>query len=542
VVGNYLTGIIDDPAVTLSDVRDALLRRLNGEFSLENSGRKDAYSTFGPIQKMRALDEMTVARVLLARHRIVAVDLSEGRAEDMALVAMYIEFGEDEGTYTASEARIKALASTLKPSMTAKSIDSVYARLRIHAPVVQRTTQPLLIPVANGVFDHARQELRPFSPDWVFLSKLPTAYDPDAESPVILMPDGVAWDVESWINSLSDDEGVPELLWEVISAAVRSYAFWDKAIWFTAERGNNGKGTLVEMLRNLLGPTACSAVKFADFGHEFKMESLLYARVNLVDENDVGDFFARIADWKAAITGDLFLLNRKYRTPLAMRFLGIDIQCFNSNTPRTKDRSESFYRRLLIVKFRKWFGGAERKYIKRDYLARSEVLRYVLKRALEMQHTVLSNPVACQEVLDDYRGNNNTLMSFWLEFEEQFIWDLVPFRFLHALYREWSRRTNPSGHPESVNALVSFLREHLAGSPKWDHKGSVDVRPKGGMSAPEPLIAEYDLTDWMNGSYTGTDKLKRSIVSPLKTNYKGLVRLPVVAHAQAPALDEDTTD
>ncbi|WP_166790612.1 MULTISPECIES: phage/plasmid primase, P4 family [unclassified Cryobacterium] len=540
-VSKYLTDIVDDAPVTLGEIRDALLRRINGEFTLENTGRKDSHSTFRPINKIQVLDELTVVRVLLARHRIVAVDLSEGQADDMTLLAMYVEFGEAEGVYTTSEAQIKALASDLKPSMTATSIDSVYARLRVHAPVVRRTTEPHLIPVANGVFDHARQVLRPFSPDWVFLSKLPTSFDPDAESPVIVMPDDVEWDVESWISSLSDDEGVPELLWEVISAAVRSYAPWDKAIWFAAERGNNGKGTLVEMLRNVLGTKACSAVKFADFGHEFKMESLVHARVNLVDENDVGDFFARIADWKAAITGDVFTLNRKYKTPVAVRFLGIDIQCFNSNTPRTKDRSESFYRRLLIVQFKKWFGGDERKYIKLDYLKRPEVLRYVLKRALEMQHTKLSNPKACQDALDDYRGSNNMLMSFWREFEPQLTWDLVPFGFLHALYSEWSRKTNPSGQPESVNALISFLREHLAGSPEWEHKGSVAVRPKRMMSAPEPLISEYGLVDWMNSSYTGSDPLKRSVVSPLKVNYKGLVRRRSIALAAPALLDEDGT-
>jgi putative DNA primase/helicase len=541
VVSRYLTGIVDDPTITLGEIRDALLQRLNGEFALENKARKDSYSPSPPIMKIQVLDELTVVRVLLARHRIVAVDLSEGEADDMTLLAVYVEFGDDEGTYASSATQLKALASALKPSMTARAIDSVYARLRMHAPMVSRTIEPHLIPVANGVYDHARQTLRPFSPDWVFLSKIPVDYDPNAESPVIVMPDGEEWEVESWVESLSDDEGVPELLWEIVSAAVRSSEPWDKSFWFIAERGNNGKGTLVQLLRNLLGAKACAAVKFMDFGHEFKMDALVYARVNLVDENGVGAFAQQIEDWKAIITGDVFTLNRKYKTPVAVRYRGIDIQCFNSKTPRTKDRSESFYRRLLIVPFTKWFGGAERKYIKRDYLARPEVLRYVLKRALEMKHTELSNPKACQEALDDYRGSNNMLLSFWQEFERQLAWDLVPFRFLNDLYREWHRKTNPSGQPESMNTLVSFLREHLAASPTWEHKGSVDVRPTGRMSAPEPLIAEYNLTDWMNSTYTGADPLKKSMVSPLKVNYKGLVRRQLVGVASPIPLDEDST-
>lgn len=544
VVSKYLTSIVDDTTIQLGGIRDALLRRINGVIALENTGRKDSFSSSPPLVKSQSLDEVTVAQVLLSRNCIVAVDLSEGQADDMTLLAMYVEYGEDMGTYTTSEARIKALASELKPSMTKNAIDSLYGRLRIHAPQVSRTTEPHLIPVANGVFDHDQQVLLPFSRDWVFLSKIPTAYKADAKDPVITMPDKKLWTFDSWIASLSDDDGVPELLWEVISAAVRSYAPWDTAIWFAAERGNNGKGTLVQMLRNLLGSKACSAVKFADFGHEFKMEALVHARVNLVDENDVGEFFDHIADWKAAITGDVFTLNRKYKTPVAVRFLGIDIQCFNSSTPRTKDKSDSFYRRLLIVKFNKWFGGAERQYIKRDYLGRPEVLEYVLKRALEMQHTKLSNPQACQEAMDDYRGNNNLLLSFWEEFEQQLAWGLVPFGFLHALYSEWFRRTNPSGKPESRNALVAFLREHLASSAEWEHKGSDDVRPKQLMNSPEVLSVEYGLVDWMNSSYTGTDPLKKSTLSPLKVNYKGLVRRHQIALPGSAATEEeeDSTD
>jgi len=537
-VRSYLTTIVDDPTIGLDAIRDSLLGRMNGAFALENLGRKAAESPSPPIHKIHALDELTVANVLLARHRIVAVDLSEGVADDMTMLAMYVDFGDDNGLFSTSESRIKALASDLKPSMTAGQLDSLFARLKIHAPVVQRTMESHLIPVANGVFDHTRQTLRSFSPDWVFLSKIQVEFDARATSPVIKMPDSEEWEVESWMKDLSDDEGIPELLWEVASAAIRSNAPWDKAFWLTAERGNNGKGTFVQMLRNLLGAKSCSAVKFADFGHEFKMEPLVTARVNLVDENGVGAFTERIEDWKAAITGDVFMINRKHKTPVAVRFRGVDIQCFNSRTPKTKDKTESFYRRLLIVPFSKWFGGNERKYIKSDYLGRPEVLRYVLKRSLEMQHTEVSNPKVCQDALDDYRGTNNLLLSFWTEFEPQLKWDLVPFRFLHDLYREWARKTNPSGQPESLNALTSFLRERLATSREWEHKGQVAVRPGRKMGGPEPLIAEYNLSDWMNGSYTGSDPSKRSTVGPLKPNYKGLLRLPPANYGGATALED----
>lgn len=522
-VSAYLTSIVDDPSVTLRTVRDALIRRINAEFDLENLGRRDSGSVHPKIAKIQVLDEYTIVMVLLARHRIVAVDLAEGEAEDLTELAVYVDSGDEAGTYSTSKTRIKGLASELRPSMSARAIESVYARLRVHAPVVFRTVEPHLIPVANGIFDHSRQVLRDFSPDWVFLSKMPIDYDPNATNEIITMPDGAEWDVESWVKSLSDDEGVPELLWEIISAAVRSHAPWGKAIWFVSTRGNNGKGTLIQMLRNLIGTKACSSIPFADFGQPFLLEPLLYSRVNLVDENDVGKLAERLAAWKAFITGDAITLDRKHKTPVKIRWHGLDIQCQNSTLQKTKDRSGSYYRRLLIVPFQKWFGDGERVYIKHDYLARPEVLRYILKRALEMTHTTLSNPEVCRRALEEYQGDNNFLLTFWQEFNKEFVWDLLPYRFLHSLYCEWLRRVNPSGRPESQTTLTAFLTAHLSGSDEWDVKRT-DTRPGNKMSTPEPLIAQYGLTDWMNSTYTGTDPAKRCMVHPLKDNYKGLVR------------------
>jgi putative DNA primase/helicase len=164
-VEKYLESIDGDPTLSLTTIRDELLRRINGEIALENSARKSAFSTSPVLTKQQVLDEMTVATVLLNRHHIVAVDLSEGNADDMTMLAVYIDSGEDEGVHSTSQDHIKALASELKPSMTSRAIDSLYSRLRIHAPVVFRTTESHLIPVRNGVFDHTRQVLRSFSPD-----------------------------------------------------------------------------------------------------------------------------------------------------------------------------------------------------------------------------------------------------------------------------------------------------------------------------------------------------------------------------------------
>lgn len=98
-------------------------------------------------------------------------------------------------------------------------------------------------------------------------------------------------------------------------------------------------------------------------------------------------------------------------------------------------QSGSFLRRVLIVPFRKSYEGVERKYFKNDYLARTDVLRYVLKCALEMPHTKLSNPTACRAAFHEYAEANKKVPGFWSEFEDQFKWQFVPSSFAYDLYK-----------------------------------------------------------------------------------------------------------
>lgn len=522
----YLTAIIDDPDVTLEEIRDALLLRINAELGIENKLRKDSFSPSPPLPKVQALDEMTVVRVLLARRRIVAINLSGARSADEAVLAMYCDMGQDEGLYVVSDAPIAQLASDIRPSFSGTAIESLLKRMRIHAPVVSKTTDANLIPVANGIFDHSAQELLPFSSEYVFLTKSPVDYDPLAQSPTIVMPDGQEWTVDGWIDSLSDDEGVPELLWEILSAVVRPGVRWNKAAFLHSSRGNNGKGTFCELARGLVGQQGHASIPIADFGKPFALTELVHARAIIVDENDVGAFATSLGAFKSVVTGDTFTLERKYKDPVSVSFSGMVIQCVN-DFPKSRDKSASYSRRQSFVPFRKYFGGdgVERGYIKSDYLRRPEVLRYVLRRTLAMTHTALSEPEACKALLADFQRANNPTRDFWLEHEDQFVWDLLPTAFLYDLFVAWFRKTHPSGVPVNRNEFASQLVEMLAGDPRWTFDDPQKKhRPGQKMIAGEELIDAYGLTDWTNKAYTGTDVAKKCFPYPLKANYIGVVR------------------
>jgi len=521
VTTKYLASLDRKNIPTPATIEESLIAATNKEFDVENTGRHGTHK----INLLKRLSFSQVAQILIELHRVVRIAPSGRNTDrDLDLLAIYVDHGDDKGIYATSEDHIRSVARQYNRELTINESREVMTVLREEAPRVSRCSDRDLIAVNNGIFDYRTKKLKPFDPEYVFLSKARVDYNPNALSPGIQTPDGDTWEVEEWMETLSDDPEVVNLLWEILGAIVRPHVRWNKSAWFYSEQGNNGKGTLVELMRNLVGTASYASIPIADFGKDFLLEPLTRASAILVDENDVGTFIDRAANLKAIITNDVISINRKYKTPIAYQFWGFMVQCLNG-FPKIKDRSESFYRRQLFVPFTKTFTGAERRYIKDDYVGRDEVLQYVLKRVLHMDYHVLSEPEATKLVLDEYKLANDPVRAFWDEFEDAFVWDLLPFPFLYDLYKAWFAKTNPSGSPIGRNVFVQDLVTIVAKSTTWYCADkTAKIRTASRMSAPEPLIARFDLKDWMNQSYSGSSHLKRSTVSNLAPNYRGLQR------------------
>lgn len=481
-----------------------------------------------------------VARILINRHHVVRIAPSGKNTDrDYDLLAVYADQGPDEGIYITSEDQIRQVARRYDRQLTINGAREVMSVLREESPRVLRCTDPDLIPVDNGVFNYRTKELQPFSPDTVFLSKARVAYDSTATSPVITNDDGTTWEVEEWMTTLSDDPEIVELLWKILGAIIRPGVQWNKSAWLYSEQGNNGKGTLCALMRNLTGASSYASIPIADFSKDFLLEPLTRASAIIVDENDVGEYIDRAANLKAVITGDVISINRKHKAPIAYQFKGFMVQCLNE-FPRIRDKSESFYRRQLFIPFEKSFTGHENTAIKSDYLARDEVLRYVLRRVLELteDYWSLPEPAETQRVLAEYKEANDPVRAFWAEFEDQFVWDLLPFGFLYDLYKSWFAGNNPSGSPVGRNVFIKDLLALLRKSQTWycrDKSAKIRAAPR--MTQPEPLIAAYNLVDWQNSGYRGKTTHNQCRPYPMAHGYRGIQR-----YLAAPASDADTDD
>ena len=451
------------------------------------------------------IEAFQLAMCLIKRHNainVIYVDTDEESSE----IALY---DATEGIYIINDAYIMRAILAYSVSANKAYTDEVYAQLRALAPRKTRTTDRDLIPVNNGIFDYKTKTLLPFSPDFVFLSKSKTNYNANAINVVIHNDeDNTDWDVESWMQDLTDDPEIADLFWEITGALLRPNVAWDKSAWLYSDRGENGKGTLCAMWRNLCG-SAATSISIADFAKDFMLSSLVTSQAIIVDENDVGTFIDKAGALKAVITNDVVYINRKFKNPIPYQFHGFMVQCLNE-LPRFKDKSDSIYRRQLFIPMSKCFTGKARTYIKADYINRAEVLEYVMKRVLEMNYYKLSEPEACRFILEEYKTYNDPVRQFWGEFEDRFVWDFIPYTFLYSLFKEWYKRDNPSGGIIGRNTFIKDLRNVVSKSQVFTLTDPVDAKIRVGakMNATETLIAEYDLKDWqtpgMNSSTAAT--------------------------------------
>lgn len=483
--------------------------------------------------KWRHMDSLIpyqIADAICKAYPIVKIiGAEDSNDSSMDLIAIYQDDGKDKGIYSSDESVLRNLIRQYSYEMTNKDVMEVMQILQDILPRKRRCNKGNLVAVANGLFDTDTKKLIDFDKKYVFLTKSDVPYNEHAKNVVIHnSDDGTDWDVESWVESLSDDPEIVHLIWQILGAILRNNKPWNKSIWMYSEKGNNGKGTLCELMRQLVGHGHYASIPLSDFGKDFLLEPLIRANAIITDENDVGTYIDKAANLKAIITGDTIQINRKFKQPVAFQFHGLVIECVNE-PPRIKDKSDSFFRRQIFIPFTKCFTGHERKYIKNEYLKRKDVLEYVLYKVLNMDYDEFTIPESCKNALDEYKAYVDPIREFMEEIMPKVKWDLLPYTFLYDLYVCWYRETHTGDR--NIKSQRSFIKDVKLlvenEYPAWvNTDDSSGKRPGNLMDDMEPLIGAYNVEKWMNPLYkTNMDPLLKCHPLNVSTRYRGIYRL-----------------
>ncbi|MGF3113126.1 phage/plasmid primase, P4 family [Facklamia sp. P9177] len=353
--------------------------------------------------------------------------------EENSRVAMY---QETKGIYTQNLDLIRHYIKIVDRNSTRRSAEEVIYDLTHTASVKEKTVSRFLIPVNNGVFNLKTKELEPFTPDYVFTSKIATNYIQGCQKPII---DG--WDIDKWLLDIAvGDEQITELLWQVISASLNGNYSRKKSIWLVGS-GRNAKGTYQELITNLVGFDNVATLKIDQFGgkdnNRFNLSLLEEKVVCIGDDVPAGVFIDNSSDFNSVVTGDAVKVERKNMDAYSTRFNLTIIQSTNG-LPKIHNKTEGTYRRFLIVPFNaKFTDKTDNSRIKDEYIKNQKVLEYVLYKAINLDFDKFIVPDISAQLLEDFKQDNDPLVDFKENVFDQLNVDRIPTYIVYAIYKEF---------------------------------------------------------------------------------------------------------
>lgn len=520
-----------------------------GRVSFDQLGALCVQKTEAMTQVQNDLRKVTRSRALPHVHSLQPVQaamlLSAARSirnvtpggtdsnDGTGLLAFYQEEGSSKGTFQRSDlGLLDELAGKLRPTGDSSWHKEVERALRRMAPKAQELVDVDLLPMEDCWYHYRTGERIPFGPDRVTLSKFATRL-PSAAPPVpaITSDDGTIWNAWEWFCEVLPDEESRTLVLQVIGMCLRPGVDWRVLVYFIGE-GLNGKGTILELIRAIVGEHLVTSIAPSKFGDQFSLASAIGKRLNLVDEDDVGKFIENAAALKQAISRDPMQLDRKHRDPISVRLLMSTLVSLNE-WPKMKDKTEAMYDRQLFVPFPERFVGVKKNpAIKNDYVKRAEVREWFAYQALVelTKYDQLTEPDSVREAKRSFRMDSDKTFSFWDEYQDRFERDFLPFDMLYQVFVAHEKRVNPKGSVEAMRVFTGRLKKHVDTS-QW-------IVPLGGngkdkeltinqwIVGPEPVLSEYghvpEVINWNWDTYDGITRWMAS-----KRKARGLVRRSV---------------
>lgn len=198
------------------------------------------------------------------------------------------------------------------------------------------------IPVLNGVLNLITLELKEFTPEKIFFSKLPVLYEPSADCP----------EIDNFFEEILTHPEDKEVAYEWVGYCLWKENFLEQAIMMQGN-GSNGKGTFERLLKEFLGTENICSVPLGRLDPDsFSVSELFGKLANIVgDVGDEGSKELKITETlRSIIARDPISAKRKFLSDL--HFVNYSKQLFAcNNLPIIRDNSIGFWRRWILLEF-----------------------------------------------------------------------------------------------------------------------------------------------------------------------------------------------
>lgn len=263
---------------------------------------------------------------------------------------------------------------------------------------------PYLVNVRNGLLDIRDMRFKEHTPSYLSTVQLNVEYNPQAHCPQF----------EKFLNEVLDCRLIP-LVQEILGYLLTTNTSAQKSFVLLGP-ARTGKSTLLWVVEYLLlGKKNVSNIPWQEIGDKFKTAELLGKLANVFSDlpsksiDDTGIF--------KVVTGEDYLMaEKKNKNPFKFRpFARLVFSC-NELPKNYVDRTEGFYRRLIIVPFNRQIEKNKiDKALKYKFQREKEgILNWALEglRRLYENNFEFSENELTDQVKKEYKRENNNVISF----------------------------------------------------------------------------------------------------------------------------------
>lgn len=328
------------------------------------------------------------------------------------------------------------IGSIIRTKLAAKVSDLLKA-VKNEAYKEVSTPDPYKIQFDNISFDLSEGKLKQCD-EFFTLHQIPHEYDPDAKCPI--------WD--KFLKGLFYAEDIP-VIQEYLGYCLLPNTLAQTSLFITGE-GGEGKSRITIMMEHILGANSVVIGDFKGLQDRFSMSSL-DNQMLFIDDDLSLDALDDTSNFKKIVTAETMLEvepkgKPKYKTKLYSKILC----CGNGAVTSKFDRSDGFYRRLLVCKVKSIDKDRkmDRRLAEKLKSESAGIINWLLEGALRVVNHgfVITPSKRMNDQLKELRDNSDTI-SLFLQ-DNQYVEyttnkeDKVSLKQLYEAYESWCQENS----------------------------------------------------------------------------------------------------
>lgn len=377
-----------------------------------------------------------------------------------------------EGIYEERPHFIGRLVNRVTPEAMQRDRTEVMNRISNALDVSDITKNENLAVLKNGIYDIEKHQLLPFSSKYTFVTKTDAVWDENAVEEPAFGENG--WTLSKALNTYFDGQRdeIAAFFYACQNAILTnkpSKAF----VYFYSKAGQTGKGTLTQLLINLVGKRNAGSANIETLESRFGLASIYDKALIYGNENDLPMAKNGSNNLKNLATGDGVTVDRKGISAITVSPTPLIVQSMNTE-PNFAVYNGGIKTRARIFVFEHSFvdEGDEDTLVKSEYINSPKLLKWLTHKVLSMDvPDRLPNFAASLAATDEAQSRAFDIYDDWItERFESFKGTEFPIKALFTDFNLWLREQDYDGEKISQIKFSKELRAHLGVNWVYDPK------------------------------------------------------------------------